>query len=279
MAYAYLAAFAGAICYGVGSVLQSASARRVRGADHLNPKGLLDVTTRLPYLAGLGLDLVGWVLVLVALQQLPLFAVQAISASSIGITVLLASVVLKAKPNRPQLASIALMAAGLVALALAAAPDDPEPVDRGFVVAVWIAIGFVAAAGAVAPRLAKGDKGASVLGIVSGLGYGGTAVCARALEADGGIGDVLRDPLTWAIIPYGILGIAFYAAALERGSVAVATASQYASETVVPSIIGLAFLGDHAREGLGWLAASGFVITVAAAVALTFVSPPEQAGG
>jgi hypothetical protein len=90
---------------------------------------------------------------------------------------------------------------------------------------------------------------------------------------------VLRDPLTWAIIPYGILGIAFYAAALERGSVAVATASQYASETVVPSIIGLAFLGDHAREGLGWLAASGFVVTVAAAVALTFVSPPEQAGG
>jgi hypothetical protein len=48
---------------------------------------------------------------------------------------------------------------------------------------------------------------------------------------------------------------------------------------VVPSIIGLAFLGDHAREGLGWLAASGFVVTVAAAVALTFVSPPEQAGG
>ncbi len=233
----------------------------------------------MPYLAGLGLDLVGWVLVLVALQQLPLFAVQAISASSIGITVLLASVVLKTKPNRPQLASIALMAAGLVALALAAAPDDPEPVERGFVVAVWIAIAFVAAAGAVAPRLAKGDKAASVLGIVSGLGYGGTAVCARALEADGGIGDVLRDPLTWAIIPYGILGIAFYAAALERGSVAVATASQYASETLVPSIIGLVFLGDHAREGLGWLAASGFVITLAAAVALTFVSPPEQAGG
>ena len=151
--------------------------------------------------------------------------------------------------------------------------------ERGFVVAVWIAIAFVAAAGAVAPRLAKGDKAASVLGIVSGLGYGGTAVCARALEADGGMGDVLRDPLTWAIIPYGILGIAFYAAALERGSVAVATASQYASETLVPSIIGLVFLGDHAREGLGWLAASGFVITLAAAVALTFVSPPEQAGG
>jgi drug/metabolite transporter (DMT)-like permease len=279
MAYAYLTAFGAAVCYGFGSILQSASARRVRGADHLDPKGLLNVTTRLPYLAGLGLDLVGWVLTLVALQQLPLFAVQAIAASSIGVTVLLAAVVLKARPNSRQLGAIGVMAIGLVALAVAAAPDDPKQVGRSFTVAVWLGIGLVAALGAVAPRVARGDKAASVLGIVSGLGYGGTAVCARALEADGGISDVLSDPLTWAIVPYGILGIALYAAALERGSVAVATASQYAAETLVPSLIGLAFLGDRAREGLQWMAAAGFVVTLGAAIVLTFVSPPEEAGG
>ena len=90
---------------------------------------------------------------------------------------------------------------------------------------------------------------------------------------------MLSDPLTWAIVPYGILGIALYAAALERGSVAVATASQYAAETLVPSLIGLAFLGDRAREGLQWMAAAGFVVTLGAAIVLTFVSPPEEAGG
>jgi hypothetical protein len=171
------------------------------------------------------------------------------------------------------------MGVGLVALALAAAPDDPKPVSSGFVLAVWLAIGVVGAVGAVAPRLARGDRAASVLGVVSGLGYGGTAICARALEAEVGVGDLLRDPLTWAIIPYGILGIAFYAAALERGSVAVATASQYASETVLPSVIGLLVLGDRAREGWEVVAGAGFLITVGAAVVLTFVSPPEETAG
>ena len=36
---------------------------------------------------------------------------------------------------------------------------------------------------------------------------------------------------------------------------------------------------DTVRPPLQWLAASGFVITLGAAVALTFVSPPEEAGG
>jgi hypothetical protein len=56
----------------------------------------------------------------------------------------------------------------------------------------------------------------------------------------------------------------------------VATASQFSAETVVPAVVGLLVLGDRARNGLGAVAALGFVLTVGAAVALTVVSPPEQ---
>ncbi len=272
MTFAYFAAFGAAACYGFGSVLQDISARQVKGTDHLDPKGLVKVTTRLPYVVGLGFDLLGWLLVLVALQSLPLFAVQAISASSIGVTVLLAAWLLDTQPDRDQMIVIAIMGVGLVSLAISAAPGDPHHIGDGFTLAVWLCIPIVAAFGMAAPRLASGDRAAALLGVVSGLGYGGTAVCARALEVDGTLGGALADPLTWALVPYGILGIAFFAAALQRGSVAIAESSQYAAEAVVPSLIGLIFLGDRARLGFGPLAVLGFTVTVGAAVALALVS-------
>jgi hypothetical protein len=276
MVWAYLAAFGCALCYGVASVLQDVAARREKAGDKLDAKGLLRVTTQLPYLAGLALDGIGWVLSLIALQQLPLFAVQAIAASSIGVTVLLAAIVLDARPTSRQLWAIAVLGVGLLALALTAAPDDPRKVGSSFVIGVWVAVGVVAAMGAVAPRLARGDRAAALLGAISGLAYGGTAVCARALETDETVVGVLTDPLTWALIPFGLMGIGLFAAALQRGSVAVATATQFATEAVLPSLAGLLFLGDRAREGLAPVASAGFLLTVGAAVALALVSPAED---
>ena len=78
MALAYLAAFGCALCYGVGSILQDIAAKRVEADSKLDARLLVRVTTQLPYVGGLGLDLVGWVLSLLALLRLPLFAVQAI---------------------------------------------------------------------------------------------------------------------------------------------------------------------------------------------------------
>jgi len=40
------------------------------------------------------------------------------------------------------------------------------------------------------------------------------------------------------------------------------------AETVPPAIVGIVFLGDTTRRGLGGLAVSGFVLAVASAVAL-----------
>jgi len=75
---AYLAAFACAGCYGVGSVLQSIAARRTATAAGLDPRLLARIATQAPYLVGTALDLVGWLFSLVAVRTLPLFAVQAI---------------------------------------------------------------------------------------------------------------------------------------------------------------------------------------------------------
>ena len=60
----------------------------------------------------------------------------------------------------------------------------------------------------------------------------------------------------------------FYASALEGGSVTVATAGVVLAETLPPAVVGVVFLGDQTRRGLGGVAIAGFVLAVVCAVAL-----------
>ncbi len=141
---------------------------------------------------------------------------------------------------------------------------------------MWIGVVAIAAGGMLVARASTGDRAGALLGGLSGLAFGGTALCARALESHVHLSALPRDPLTWALLAFGALGISLYAAALQRGSVTIATACQYALETLVPSLIGLLVLGDHARAGLAGVAVIGFVLTLGAAIALTFDTDPDS---
>ena len=75
---------------------------------------------------------------------------------------------------------------------------------------------------------------------------------------------------------YGLLGTLFFATALQRGSVTAAAALVFTVETVVPALVGVAFLGDSTRGGAGFavVALVGFVTTVGASIALARRSEP-----
>jgi hypothetical protein len=68
----------------------------------------------------------------------------------------------------------------------------------------------------------------------------------------------------------------FYAAALESGSVTVATAAVVLSETIPPAIIGVIFLGDQTRRSLATVAWGGFFLAVASAVMLARFGEAHQ---
>ena len=91
MTLGLLAALAAAVGYGSGSVLQASATRHRSG---------LRVLLQPLYLAGLVLDLLGWLLSLVALRSLPLFAVQSLLAGSLVVTVVLARVMLGVRLQR-----------------------------------------------------------------------------------------------------------------------------------------------------------------------------------
>jgi drug/metabolite transporter (DMT)-like permease len=275
MFLAYLAALGCAVFYGLGSVLQGIGARRIEAGDRLQPRLLVRVATQAPYLAGLGLDAVGWLLSLLALIRLPLFVVQAVVAASIVFVVLFSALIDHVPVRRQQVLFVVALSLGLGGLGLTAAPDTARSVSTGFAIAVWISVVVIGVLGALAPRWLSPDTASSLLGALAGLAFGGTALCARSLGADGSWGDVLRDPLGWALLAFGALGLSFYAAALQRGNVTVATAWQTMTSTVAPAVVGLLVLGDHARQGFAGVALVAFVVTIAATVGLTFATPPS----
>jgi phosphatidylserine synthase len=47
-------------------------------------------------------------------------------------------------------------------------------------------------------------------------------------------------------------------------------------ETIPPAIVGVVWLGDRTREGLGWMVVAGFAVAVAGALVLArFGEAPE----
>ena len=92
----------------------------------------------------------GWLLSLLALQRLPLFAVQAAVASSVAVTVVLAAFVLHDPITRRQVLVVVALGVGLVLLALSAAPDSPAAVDDLTTAALVGGVALVAVLGWVA---------------------------------------------------------------------------------------------------------------------------------
>ncbi|HEX9358208.1 MAG TPA: hypothetical protein VF933_30880, partial [Streptosporangiaceae bacterium] len=78
----------------------------------------------------------------------------------------------------------------------------------------------------------------------------------------------------------GVVSFMLYAAALDNGSVTVATAAVVLAETAPPALIGILFLGDRTRPGLALVAVVAFVLAVTCAVLLArFGEAGENAGG
>ncbi|GGS80742.1 hypothetical protein GCM10010270_61030 [Streptomyces violaceus] len=69
--------------------------------------------------------------------------------------------------------------------------------------------------------------------------------------------------------------------ALQGGSVTTATAGLVLGETGAPALIGVVWVGDRTRPGLGRLAVLGFAVAVAGALALSRFgeAPVESEGG
>ncbi|RSS44235.1 hypothetical protein [Streptomyces sp. WAC08241] len=267
-----ICAFASAICYGTASVFQAVAAR----AAEPGTGGGVDVALlwravrQWRYLAGLCLDGLGFVLQIVALRTLPIYVVGAALAASLAVTAVVASRVLRVRLSRVEWTAVAVVCAGLAMLALASGREGhragPEALDWAL-----LAVAFgILLLGAAAGRLPDRPR-ALVLGLGAGLGFGVVEVAVRLID-----GIDLADPALYALLAGGGAAFLLLTSALQRGSVTTATAGMVLGETIGPAAVGVAWLGDTTRTGLGWLAVTGFAVAVAGSLALArFGEAPE----
>ncbi|MFI8827476.1 hypothetical protein [Streptomyces sp. NPDC053431] len=259
-----LCALGPAFCFGAASVLQAIGAR----AAEPGTGGGVDVTLmwralrQWRYLAGLGLDGLGFVLQIVALRTLPIYAVGAALAASLAVTAVIASRVLKVRLRRVEWTAVGLVCLGLAMLALASGREGHEEVVAGLEWGLLAAAFGVLLVGAAAGRLPERPR-ALTLGLAGGVGFGVVEVAVRLIDSVD-----LTDPALYALLVGGGAAFLLYTSALHGGSVTTATAGLVLGETIGPAMVGVAWLGDRTREGFSWLAFLGFAVAVAGSLTL-----------
>lgn len=261
-----LAALASAVCYGVASVLQAVAARRTPASSQVDPRVLLRVLRQVPFLAGLGLDGLGFVFQFVALRFLPIFVVQAALAASLAVTAVVAVPVLGLRLGGRQWAAVGGVCVGLALLGLSAGAENPRPAHLAFRFALIPCVLVLALIGVVANRFTDPAR-AVLLGLVAGLAFGVVAVAARSVERVEPAG-LLRDPASYALVGAGVVAFLFYTIGLQRASVTTVTAALVIGETVLPAIVGVLVFGDGTRAGFLPVAVAGFVLAVAGSLML-----------
>ncbi len=270
MLIGFVLALGCSVCYGTASVLQAVATRSVKAGSGsgIDPALLLRAGRQWRYLAGIGLDGLGFLLQVAALRLVPIYVVAAALASSIAVTGVVSAWVMKARLSRAEWTAVGVVCASLFALACAAGPGHFRRAPAGL---GWALVGVVVVifiVGATAGRLSDRER-AFALGLGSGTGYGVVEIGVRMLDEINPTKPAFYlNPALYAAAAGGAAGFLLLTSAFQRGSVTTTVAAMVVGETVAPALVGVIWLGDTARPGLGWLVITGFVVAISATLVL-----------
>ena len=266
---AVAAALVAMLSNSTASLLESSGSRRA-GSGHGG------VWRQPRYLTGLAFDGLGWILSVVALRFLPVYAVQSILAGTVAVTALAAVGGDPRRLSRRARVAVPGVVLGLALVALCAAPGRAErlPPAATPVLLVWTAallIAFVPARRSHRPLLT---------GLVAGLAFGGATLSVRAVHVRSSVWasvrDVLGEPLAWTVVVLGVTGTVLLAGAMKSGAVGSVVAVVSVAEVVIPGLVGLLVLGDRVRPGWAPVLGVGWALTVAGVALLARVRPVDQ---
>ncbi|MFD8704313.1 hypothetical protein ACFV1W_17085 [Kitasatospora sp. NPDC059648] len=283
-------AVAASACYGTGSVLQAVGSRRsareeaAKGAttsttEHGGPSlsSTAKAAVTWEFILGTVLDLIGFGLGALAARLLPLFLSQTIISANLVITAVLSIKLLGIRLKQLEWASIGVLCSALVLLAVSAGPEGGHHASTAFHWGLLVITTVLLAGGSLLVRR-MGSKGAIVAGLLSGLGFGALGVGVRILDGldPFQLGTLLSDPALYAVLIGGLGGMYVHTVALQIGSVNGATAALVVGETVLPGVVGVLWLGDSSKAGMGWLGVVGFLLAVVSAVGVAYFGQSDH---
>ncbi|MDX3458834.1 hypothetical protein PV396_44125 [Streptomyces sp. ME02-8801-2C] len=274
-------ALGAAVCFGTATVLQAMAARAAaagptdsrespRGGPGGGPGGdaalLLRALRQWRYIAGLALDGLGFLFQIAALRSLPIYAVGAALAASLAVTAVVAARLLRARLSGVEWAAVGVVCAGLGMLGLSSGTEGERAGSDALRYAMLATAVGVLVLGLLGGRLPERGRGL-VLGLGAGFGFGVVEVSVRLVD-ELSVGALVANAAVYALVVGGAGAFLALTSALQRGAVTVPTAGMVIGETIGPAVIGVVWLGDRTREGLGWLAVAGFGVAVVGALAL-----------
>ncbi|MER5753628.1 hypothetical protein [Streptomyces sp. NPDC002088] len=273
MALGLLLALCASVLMGTATVFQALGARAVAAGG---PGAAVRATWQWPFLVGIALDTLGFVCQLVSLRLVPLFLVEAAVAGSLAVTAVVAAGLLRVRLRRMEWAAVGAVCCGLALMAIAAGREtggDGDDTMRLVVLAG--SVGLAVLGWAVSTRFVGVRQHAAVLGGMAGVSFGLVAVAARLLPGLT-VPGIFAEPVAYAVVLSGLCGYLLLIGALQSGAVTAATAAMVIGQTVGPAVFGIVWLGDTTRHGLAPLAAAGFALSIAGALALARFGEAEQ---
>lgn len=267
MALGLLCALAAALAFGVGALLQAVSARREQTTAGVDFRLLVRLLRHPVYIGAVVLYLAGFVLHLVALRTAPLFLAQAVISSSVAVTAVLAARTVGAPFGRVEQVAVVAVCSGLFVLAVAAESHGTVTTTTGERALLLVAAGLVVVLGQVVGRIHT-EWAAVGLSLLSGCGYAVVALAGRVVP-DLSVGTLVTDPATYALVIAGVTAFLLYSTALQRAGVLATTSALIVTQTAVPAVVGVVWLGDSVDAGWGVAAVAAFGVAIAGVVALS----------
>lgn len=271
-----LAALAGAVVFGVAAIAQAAASRAVPTGG-LSLALVLGLVRQPVFILAVALNLVGFVLHLVALRLLPLFLAQAGISASLAVTALLAVWYFGDRLGTLERVAVGAVCVGLAVLSAAAGEAGTAVSDGSMTAVLFVGAALLAVLGLLAGRRV-GTPAAFALGLLAGLGFAGSSIASRLIP-DLSVSGVLSTPASYALPACGVLAFFLYSLGLQRGGVTAVTTPMIVMQTLTPAAVGVLVLGDAVRQS--WLPAAvlGLLLTGAGAVVLGRFDDVREAPG
>jgi drug/metabolite transporter (DMT)-like permease len=264
-------AAAAAACYETGYAFQALEARGVGARYALRVSLLGQLVRNGRWLAATALSLLGWPLQVLALSLAPLALVQPTLALGLLLLLFLGARVLGERVGGRELAAVALVVAGIAALAAAAPERSTVTGGTGMTIA-FVLLGALA----VAPYALRRRRAGMLAVLATGAADSVAALAAKLVAGD------LSD---------GRWGPAVFVAALAAGAGALATVSEMSAlqrlpatrvapivmafQIAVPVVVVAAVGGeDWGATALGGAVVAGGLVAVVAGAVVLAASPP-----
>jgi hypothetical protein len=210
-----------------------------------------------------------------AVQYLPLFLVEALIAANIVVTIFIERIFLRGRVGKRIYLATGVILCGLVALAFSATPERADPITS---TVKWIIILSPCIVGLLGYVVARSNTYVStiLLAGLSGLAFGQTSVIGRIFVPSHPLWHTVYSPLLLGLAVSGLLGIWLFSTALQRARASIVNAAMTGAQTLIPSVIGIALLGDEPRNGLWFLVILGTALVLSGVSILALRPDPSK---